>query len=621
MRFYGRFAAAIGAAVLCFGAFAAEQGDTLAAAKAAFQKNPSAISADALAQAFFKDGTAEQALDYFKARAPRNSRENPRLASACEAGAAAVFELQYDFEKAYTRYLAASELVAKIGDRGESAELQTRLGTVAANGGQLTLAVEHYREAIRMKREQGERRSEAKLLNNLGVVHEAMGRASEALDFFNQALAIRREIGDLAGIVNSLNGLGAAHDGLGRYAEAAAFYREALDIQESMPASPQAAYTLINLGVAFWKSGNYESAMHCQKRALEMSEAAGDLRGLAGALGNLALLYESMGDFSRSLESYRRALDIQRRRGDKRSEAMILSNMAGLLQLLGDGGAAARMLEESLPMLEAVGDARALAHALVNLGAMGGGGPEESHRHMERALALHTGIEDAKGIAHAEYNLAATAEAEGRLEEALAGYRRALETRRRIGEGAGEQLTLQRLGSLLVRTSAAEEGFSMLEDSLRLAEELDSPDMRSGAHAALAEACLMHGRSAEAVSHYRQAVESVESMRTLLAEARFRAGFLSGRLEAYEGLVEVLLTQQTGSSKPTARTADFEPSGYRPPEPGRSTEAFDVAEKMRARSFLDEIGTARFAREGVPPELMEKKRLLEARMKWLAERQ
>jgi hypothetical protein len=52
----------------------------------------------------------------------------------------------------------------------------------------------------------------------------------------------------------------------------------------------------------------------------------------------------------------------------------------------------------------------------------------------------------------------------------------------------------------------------------------------------------------------------------------------------------------------------------------QNDEAFSVAERMKARSFLDEMGAARFTREGAPPELMEQKRLLEARMKWLAQR-
>jgi hypothetical protein len=50
-------------------------------------------------------------------------------------------------------------------------------------------------------------------------------------------------------------------------------------------------------------------------------------------------------------------------------------------------------------------------------------------------------------------------------------------------------------------------------------------------------------------------------------------------------------------------------------------EAFSIAERMKARSFLDELGAAKFARAGVSGGLLEQKRMLEARMKWLKERQ
>ena len=50
---------------------------------------------------------------------------------------------------------------------------------------------------------------------------------------------------------------------------------------------------------------------------------------------------------------------------------------------------------------------------------------------------------------------------------------------------------------------------------------------------------------------------------------------------------------------------------------GFKEEAFSVSERMKARSFLEELNAARAAREGIPESLLEKKRLLEARMRRL----
>jgi hypothetical protein len=49
-------------------------------------------------------------------------------------------------------------------------------------------------------------------------------------------------------------------------------------------------------------------------------------------------------------------------------------------------------------------------------------------------------------------------------------------------------------------------------------------------------------------------------------------------------------------------------------------EAFSVSERMKARSFLDEIGKAKSMRGGVPAELLARRAELEARMKWLREK-
>ena len=143
---------------------------------------------------------------------------------------------------------------------------------------------------------------------------------------------------------------------------------------------------------------------------------------------------------------------------------------------------------------------------------------------------------------------------------------------------------------------------------------------------ARAPAPLSHSKIS-ALQHFRSAIATVESMRSLLGESEHKSGFLGTKLEAYEGLVELLIAEEAVSRQPLAVSEERKESPLANGQlltangSAAAAEAFAVAERMKARSFLDELGAAKFSRAGVSEELLQEKRLLEARIKWLRERQ
>ena len=145
------------------------------------------------------------------------------------------------------------------------------------------------------------------------------------------------------------------------------------------------------------------------------------------------------------------------------------------------------------------------------------------------------------------------------------------------------------------------------------------------------------GVRSQALRHYRSAIDTVESIRSLLSESEQKSGFLGTKLGAYEELVALLLAVDGRWS--TVDGQEIKKNSFRTIDNRLSTidqnaEAFGVAERMKARSFLDEMGTAKYLRarpslgterpglgEGTPEDLLKRKRLLEARIKWLRERE
>src|SRR6185436_8445640 len=89
-------------------------------------------------------------------------------------------------------------------------------------------------------------------------------------------------------------------------------------------------------------------------------------------------------------------------------------------------------------------------------------------------------------------------------------------------------------------------------------------------------------RNEEALGAYQSAVKTIELVRSELREERFRSGYIEDKYQVYVALVELLLKLK------------------------RVDQAFSVAERLRARSYLELLD------RGQPPSRSEAQRQTEA---------
>ena len=118
----------------------------------------------------------------------------------------------------------------------------------------------------------------------------------------------------------------------------------------------------------------------------------------------------------------------------------------------------------------------------------------------------------------------------------------------------------------------------MFEESLRdaaaageISRTLGDPELAWRIAFGQGQALEALGRNEAAIASYRQAVGLIEGVRSQLREDRFRASYLEDKYQVYVALIQLLLKL------------------------GRTEIAFDYAEKLRARSYLDLIN------RGLPP--------------------
>ncbi len=127
---------------------------------------------------------------------------------------------------------------------------------------------------------------------NLGVVYGESGNLTEAIESYKQAIRIDPD--DALAHYN----LGVAYGELGRLAEAIESYQQAIRID------PDDVDAYINLGVAYGESGNLTEAIESYKQAIRIDPDD------ALAYINLGVAYGELGKLTEAKESYQQAIRI-----------------------------------------------------------------------------------------------------------------------------------------------------------------------------------------------------------------------------------------------------------------------------------------------------------------------
>jgi CHAT domain-containing protein/Tfp pilus assembly protein PilF len=233
--------------------------------------------------------------------------------------------------------------------------------------GQPQQALEHYQQALRVRREIGDRPGVALALNNVGSAYYTLGQFQQALDHFEQALSAYRELGDRASMAPTLNNIGNIYSILGQPQRALDYFEQTLAIVRESENRPGEAITLVSLGVAHLKLEQFQQALKYYEQALPIFRDIGHFAGVATALHNIGGIYDKLGQPQRVLESYEQALPIFRKIGDRVGIATTLTGLGRAYDRLGQSQQAIDYHQQALSIHRQVGDRSTEAVTLYNL--------------------------------------------------------------------------------------------------------------------------------------------------------------------------------------------------------------------------------------------------------------
>jgi len=374
-------------------------------------------------------------------------------------------------------------------------------------------------------------------------------------------------------------------------------------------------------------SGQFQKVVECTQQALALSEKVGDKRRAAFARVYLGAGLAAEGKLTEAIEVSKKGVEDARQSGDKRVLEQALNTEAGCVGESGRYEEALALFYEIHEIARATGDQTMEYMSLLNIGEAytRSGEPEHADAPLQESLRIaaqmkHTdargGNPSKKGTEMALLNLGAMELERSRYAEALSYYERvhlshpqsplwqisALEGMAQAHQYLGQSQQAIELFEEAISAASKTAGlllearlWSELGTSQEAAGKPDAalasenkslaiirtnggdPDLEWEIEGRIAHTLRGMDRSQEGLDHYLTSVRGIESLRSVAIETEEgRAGVLARSRAVYTETADLLV------------------------ELHRDAEAFEIAERGRARAFVEMLT---MTRGGLPDEL------------------
>ncbi len=250
---------------------------------------------------------------------------------------------QGEFQQALEAYQRALRLSQESGNRPAQATTFNNMALLHKAVGETHKALDLYARSLALWQEiGGSPRDEAATLANIGVIYNSLGQFELALDPFREALRLMKLAGSRSGRAATLGGLAFAHLQLGQSDLALEELSQALALRRESKDARGEAVTLNELGNLYYALQDLELALESYELSRNILERLDDRRRIANVLLNVGWIHLARGSPDLAVSQFDKALPILRQLEDQRGEATAL---------LGLARAAAQREDASLPQL------------------------------------------------------------------------------------------------------------------------------------------------------------------------------------------------------------------------------------------------------------------------------
>jgi CHAT domain-containing protein/tetratricopeptide (TPR) repeat protein/Tol biopolymer transport system component len=476
------------------------------------------------------------------------------------------------------------------------AEALLTLGLLYAKVEQYENAVPALEQSVEMLTNLEATEKQAAALADLGIVLENATNYDSALVQFKSAASLSKTSDQKELLAAQYMNIGRIYDlRLSQYALAIQSYTKALSAYRDMRQSADTAQSLLDIGRCFRLLGNFPQADKHYLESFRLAESEKD---------NLLLMSKIIIEQANNAwyqARYEEAFQLQRKcyRMAKENDFPLMQvislNTAGLIWwTLGDNRKAYDELKKAMTAAQTLKDRDdEIATTLNNTGMIyrETGQYQEALKAFDDALAIDTRLKSRWAMAYDFRNKALTYLKMGDIESAIPLFEKAVSESHEIGDRVNETKAMLGFGDAFFALGKHNEAKDIYEKTLKLSCEMSLRESEWRALYGLGRAHLVYNDRNTAKKFLSQAVEVVENIRAEIKINQLKDSFVADKLSVYETLVQLI--------------ADM----------GKVTESFEMAERSRARNFIDLLGNQRLSlSRATDQELYNRQQLIKSRI-------
>jgi CHAT domain-containing protein/Tfp pilus assembly protein PilF len=464
----------------------------------------------------------------------------------------------------------ALHMKEELGDREEIGKTHNQLGLIHWERADYPAAIQHLQQAIEIASSVQDRQLEGSARNNLGLVFDERGEYKQSLEQYQHALELHRSTHFERGEGDTLGNIGGVYLLLGKFREALPYYQQALAISERLGLKPASSDDLGNIALCLAGTGDADGALKGFDRALEVAHDTGLPKEEADWHKGKGTTLVGLGRFEAALREYAAAEQVYEHAGLKRELVEALADTGYVYELLGDANAAEARFQHALQLAREIGNGSGERASLIALGDL-----ERRRKRYDSADAyFKQALEKARAVGeHGTIISALLREALNNLDRK--SYESALQNASEASqsvEGSGNRpdMALARyvLGEVRRSQGQLQQAIEEYSTAQTIQEQLRDPELGWRILYGRGQTLEAQAKSDDAINAYKQAIRIIEETRSGIAEERYKAGYIEDRYQVYVALVELLLKLH------------------------KLGDALFYSEKLRARAYFDQIGSA-----------------------------
>lgn len=497
------------------------------------------VITDSIGSLYWKANNLDEADKWYKKAyvlAEKNNHVPTQIISLMNQSTVA--RKRGDKDAARPLILQAVELAKKTDGGRDVGNAVLNLARFQHDTAQIADSIAMYKRAIELFHEEMDNEQEASACLNVGENSYELNDPATARKYYIRGIEVLKDEPASKVYVALLTGLGIAEAELGNFAASEQNHKLAIETARQLNLKDAELEALLHFGTFYLLKGDPESAL--QKLLDGEKLISGSNLSTATRIGFLIGIgrsYKVLGETDAALKYYNEALQLSRDIGDKTSEARVLTTIA-VLQC----------------------DTK---------------NPAQAEASYKEARKIYESLDDKRNVAMLDYNEAQLMVTQNKFPEALALYQQALKNLKDSGDKITEGMVMRGLGFGEFVSGHWQKSLAYFQEALKFAEESETIESLWDSNLGLGKCYKKLGLNDLALTHLEKAAGLVEKERQQLTRDSFKTYNLDFRNDCFAELLDLYVSQ------------------------GKPYEALEVAEKGRARAFLDMLSSRKAGKMGI----------------------